>query len=378
VSAEVSASEPDVAVVAVFPAREAAPIQVASKPVFGNKHERIELSEDVAAYSVGQMSSEFRTGPGEAGTIVFNGPEGASQRAVAIISMRWPSCGGDKMTVAMTAAVIRHLILIVAFTLATSARAERFEADYSVVFFVNPSGDDSRDCRSEAAPCRTMQQAYRRARREYDFAKGGCTIKLADGVYTDGLTTTGTLVGTHLCQVIGNPANREAVIVQPPPGSAAFDIQDLAMISVMDLTIQGERIIGFYGRQFVIVDIARIKFGPMPDGIAVSMDHQAGANLVGHFSIDGEMVAFLTANRLSRFHVAGGVSISVKKPVNIHYFVMSYQNSLVEFGGEVQLKNSQFISGQQYRAYQHGIINTNGLVLPGTIAGQAALGGQAY
>jgi hypothetical protein len=211
-----------------------------------------------------------------------------------------------------------------------------------------------------------------------DFTGGHCTIKLSDGVYTDGLTMTGTLVGMHLCHVVGNPANREAVVVQPPAGSAAFDIQDLAMISVMDLTIQGERMTGFYGRQLVVVDIARIKFGPMPDGIAVSMDNQAGANLVQDFFIEGDMMAFLTANRLSRIHVAGGVSVSVKKPVNIHYFVMSYQNSLVDFGGDVRFKNSQFISGQQYRAFWNDIINTNGLVLTGTIAGQAAMGGQAY
>src|SRR5262245_26315302 len=85
VSAEVSASEPNVAVVAVFLAGETAPIKVVSKPVFGNKRERIELSADVPAYGIGQMSFEFRIGPAEPGTIVFNGPEGASERAVTII-----------------------------------------------------------------------------------------------------------------------------------------------------------------------------------------------------------------------------------------------------------------------------------------------------
>src|SRR5262249_53346107 len=163
--------------------------------------------------------------------------------------------------------------------------------------------------------------------------------------------------GTHLCYVVGNRANRGEVIVQPAPGSAA---------------------IGFSGRQLAVVDIARVTFGSMPDGIAVSMTDQAGANLAGDFSIDGDMLAFLAANRLSRIHVGAGASISIKKPVNIHYFVMSYQNSLIDFGGELKFKNSQFVSGRQYRAYWNGIVNTNGLVLPGNIAGEAAMGGQAY
>jgi hypothetical protein len=50
----------------------------------------------------------------------------------------------------------------------------------------------------------------------------------------------------------------------------------------------------------------------MRDGIAVTMDDQAGANLVGDFFIDGDMIAFLTANRLSWIHLAGGVLISGK------------------------------------------------------------------
>jgi len=274
--------------------------------------------------------------------------------------------------------VISRFIWIVALTLATSAHADRIRPDGNVIFFVSPTGDDNRDCRSEAAPCRTMQNAYGRTRPDYDFTGRSCTIKLSDGVHTQGLMMAGKLVGTHLCYVVGNPANRGGVIIQPAPGSAAFDIQDLAMISVMDLTIQGERIIGFSGRQLVVVDIARVTFGSMPDGIAVSMTDQAGANLAGDFSIEGDMLAFLAANRLSRIHVGSGASISVKKPVHIRYFVMSYQNSLIDFGGELRFKNSQFVSGRQYRAYWNGIVNTNGLVLPGNIAGEAAMGGQAY
>src|SRR5262249_14900556 len=118
--------------------------------------------------------------------------------------------------------------------------------------------------------------------------------------------------------------------------------------------------------------------GSMPDGIAVSMGDQAGANLVGDFCIKGDISGFLAASHLSRIKVAPGVSINVKKPVNIQYFAMSYTNSLIDFGDGVQFKNSEFISGGQYRAYWNGIINANGLVLPGNIQGHAAFGGQAY
>jgi len=86
-TAYASASEANVAVVAVFLAGEPIPIKVVSKPVFGNKRERIELSVDVPAQGVGQMTFDFRIGPGQPGTIVFNGPEGASDRAVTVISI---------------------------------------------------------------------------------------------------------------------------------------------------------------------------------------------------------------------------------------------------------------------------------------------------
>lgn len=271
-----------------------------------------------------------------------------------------------------------HFILIFALTLATAVHAERIRADGNVEFYVNPTGDDSRDCLSEAAPCRTMQRAYGRAYSEYDFVGSGCVIKLSDGIHTNGVRMTGTLVGAHICHVVGNPTDRRRVIVQPAPGTAAFDIQDLAMISVTDLTIQGDGIIGFFGRQLVVVDIARVTFGSMPDGIAVSMTDQAGANLVGDFCIDGDMSAFLSANHMSRIKVAAGVSINMEKAVKIQYFAMSYTNSIINFGGAVQFKNSKLISGQQYRTYWNGIINTNGLVLPGNITGEAALGGRAY
>jgi hypothetical protein len=271
-----------------------------------------------------------------------------------------------------------HSVLIAALTLASSAHADRIKVSGEIFFFVDPAGNDDRDCRSEAAPCRTMQTAYARARRDYDFTGAHCNIKLSDGVHTEGLAMTGTLVGTHLCHVIGNLENREAVIVQPPPGSPAFNIQDLAMISVMDLTVQGDSIIGFYGRQLVVVDIARVKFGPMPNGMAVSMVDQAGANLVGDFSIEGDMVGFLSANSMSRINVATGASIDVKRPVDIRYFVMSYQSSLVEFNAGVTLKEAELVKGQQFLASWGGIVNTNGLALPGSVPGITQFGGHVY
>jgi hypothetical protein len=126
------------------------------------------------------------------------------------------------------------------------------------------------------------------------------------------------------------------------------------------------------------MDIARVKFGSMPNSIAVSVADQAGANLVGDFWIDGDMVGFLAANSLSRINVANGVSISVKKPIDIQHFALSYQGSLIEFRREVKLKDSQLVRGQQFIANSGGIINTNGVVLPGNIAGETRLGGQVY
>lgn len=78
VKAFVSATEPNVAVVAVFRSGQPTPVALVSKPVAGNQRESIDVSAEIPGAGSTPLYLDFRIGPGRAGTIVFNGPEGAS------------------------------------------------------------------------------------------------------------------------------------------------------------------------------------------------------------------------------------------------------------------------------------------------------------
>ena len=86
VVAYASSAEPNEAVIAVFLAGSKLPLALASKPIADNRREKIELSIDIPSVE-GQLELEFRVGPGQPGTIVFNGPENAPERAVTVVTV---------------------------------------------------------------------------------------------------------------------------------------------------------------------------------------------------------------------------------------------------------------------------------------------------
>jgi hypothetical protein len=86
VVAYASSAEPNEAVVAVFLAGVKSPLALASKPTADNKREKIELSVNIPKVA-GQLDLEFRVGPGQPGSIVFNGPENAPERAVTVVTV---------------------------------------------------------------------------------------------------------------------------------------------------------------------------------------------------------------------------------------------------------------------------------------------------
>jgi hypothetical protein len=87
VKAYVSAPQPNVAVIAVFLAGQKAPIGLASKPVSGDRRELVELNVDMDAPKSPVLSFEFRIGPEQPGTIVFNGPQGAPEPGKTTITI---------------------------------------------------------------------------------------------------------------------------------------------------------------------------------------------------------------------------------------------------------------------------------------------------
>jgi hypothetical protein len=265
------------------------------------------------------------------------------------------------------------------------AGSPRIRATQAVTFYVNPvscrdisrinCGDDANNCTSSMTPCLTMAGAYTRAQQDYDFAGHSCTIQLADGRHTSPANIAGSLVGTHLCYWLGNEKDRRAVVVNPPPGVPAFFVQDGAIAVIMHVRCEGERIICFAGRQFSIIDIAWVDFGPLPNGTAISVTNQSRINLGGDIWISGDANAFLTADDLSQITVGTNVPIVITRPVEITYFALSYKKALIELLNGAHFVNPQFVRGQQYIALWDGAIHTGGAVIPGTIAGAASVPG---
>jgi hypothetical protein len=86
VVAYASSEEPNEAVVAVFLGGGRSPVALASKPTSNNRREKIELSLDIPAVA-DQLVLEFRVGPARPGTIVFNGPTNAPERAKTVVTV---------------------------------------------------------------------------------------------------------------------------------------------------------------------------------------------------------------------------------------------------------------------------------------------------
>jgi hypothetical protein len=86
VVAYASSAQPNEAVIAVFLGGGKLPLAIASKPTAGNRREKIKLSLDIPKVA-DQLELEFRVGPGQPGTIVFNGPENAAKRVVTTVTV---------------------------------------------------------------------------------------------------------------------------------------------------------------------------------------------------------------------------------------------------------------------------------------------------
>src|SRR5262249_47880672 len=130
-------------------------------------------------------------------------------------------------------------------------QASRLRAAGVIQFYVSPNGsDDGNECLVQAMPCRTIQNAVLRAMNDWDFAgRGDPIIRLAPGTYEEGVSVAGQPVGAHTINIVGQQSDDEAqscsltqaqqVIVQAPTSRAAFDGQDLAILVVRCLTVQG-------------------------------------------------------------------------------------------------------------------------------------------
>lgn len=279
--------------------------------------------------------------------------------------MREYTCHIFQMGVGMTRLLIAIFCLL---PLAALGQRTSFTAD--TTFYVDPAGDDARDCRSAATSCKTMQATWTKVLRDYDTRGYEVFMQLADGVYTSGLNIVDQPLGVHLLQINGNctgtpyAANRSNVIVRPPSGTTAFWAQDTAILVVNCLRVEGAGVIGFQARQHVIMDINWIDFGPLSVGMKAT-DHSI-INFAGDNWISGGMSSFIQAFYHSHVRVTAGSTNIVKTPVSITYFVQSYSQSYVEFEGGSSFMNWQNVTGNPYYVWRGGAFAANGIPVPGS------------
>src|SRR5215813_7552948 len=255
--------------------------------------------------------------------------------------------------------------------------AQRLRA-HGQIFHVSPSGSNSNNDRlTQETPGQTIQYAVGHVMADWDFAwQGDPLIRLGPGIYSEGAVLAGQPVGAHTISIVGQQdsdpgqscslAQAEQVVIRAP-GRAAFYIQDLAIGAVRCLTLEGADSVGLVCRQTPASDIAFVKFGNSQSlGGGIHANENCSVNLGGTIWLGANIDTFLYANLMSRITVGGGVSIAALGNIQMTYFALSYQQSLLEFRGgasvvgPISAKNGSLV-------WRGGAMITNGLKLPGGV-----------
>jgi len=241
---------------------------------------------------------------------------------------------------------------------------QRNRATGPVIFHAGPNGSDiDNDCLSAANPC-TPQGALTVAKNNWDFAHSLCLIQLADGTYADRVSIAGQYVGIHVCDLLGkvdsqgNCIDRNAVVFDVPPGHVAFSVEDGMIAAIGCLTVTGGGV-GFYGRQFVILDIVDIDCGRL--SVCISGSLNTVVNTVGEIWISGDQDTFADAVLGSQFLL--NAQVVAKAPVTVTNLFLSYDKSHIELSGK-PIVNPDFLAGSVCIASKMGTISKNGTALP--------------
>ena len=198
---------------------------------------------------------------------------------------------------------------LVALLLASPAFAEST--------FVNPAGDDANDCLTAWTPCKTLQAAANKA-----GSVGH--VSIADGTYYGG-----THVLYHrMVNFTGNCLTPGAVVISSP-GAAAFTAQDHAILTAQCLDVVGDAgSIGFYSRQFAIIDAFHVRFGAM--NVHVIANEKSKINLQ-HETILGGASYHIMASGQSM--VIEGGPVSIGSGVGFYAWAWTGLQSLIMAGG---------------------------------------------
>jgi hypothetical protein len=259
---------------------------------------------------------------------------------------------------------------------AEGAAPTRTRVDAPLTLYVDPeigSDDPSNLCTSATSPCRTPQAAYRRIMDDYDHAGFLPTIQLADGDYESCINAFGVPLGAHLVNIRGHVGDASAVRMRPVRDGQCFVAQDLAILNIGHLSVEGG-VFGFVTRQHGGIDVGQVVLGNL--ATAFIAQSNSWMNIVRQIVVAGDHQVHWSATDLSRITIASNVTYSYQRPVQIGHFAAISGLSILECLGTLPLSGP--VTGKAYHVTGNSELRLNGNTMPGTIAGTVDTGGQVH
>lgn len=256
----------------------------------------------------------------------------------------------------------------------------RIRLNADLTLFVSTTGSNSNNGLTIGAPFLTIQKAMDVLYNNYDLNGFSCTIQLADGTYTSGVSAAGPMVGQKFgssITVAGNTASPLNVVINGGSGAVCIGSNNGSYISCKNMVLAGG-----YG-------LVASSGGQIAAGVGMSFGACAQSHIQCNYCgivILGNDYAISGAAVQSHITVTqGGVVIMNSTGLTC---TLSGTPSFSNFvfattGGNVLAQTIVFAgsgaTGSRYGASMNGVIQTNGggaNYLPGSIAGTLTTGGQ--
>lgn len=229
---------------------------------------------------------------------------------------------------------MKKLLALLFCLFATSAYADG-------TYYVATTGNDSNDCLSAEAPCRTWQHAF-------DLCSLGsiCNVNVADGVYEE----TPSINYYKMIGVTGNCADFTAVTLV-----GLFTAQDHSIAGLTCAQVKG-----VYTRQFAIMDYSFVTFSDNPGGMHVLATEMSKINcLTNDYSAGSATYHFAATDKST---IMASCTMTVIGTQNFSAFGYAIQQSLINASGGV---STGINTGTKCLLGDSSII-ANGNILPGS------------
>lgn len=251
-----------------------------------------------------------------------------------------------------------------------------WKPDTGQTFFVDPvNGNDGNDGLAAGAgnAFLTIQAAVDNIHKNYDAENSPPQIQLQDGLHDvgDECFINYVLRGSAEFFIIGNLGTPSSVVVSCNAGGTCFSCQEPATVTLshMTLTTTGNGSTGVFCRQMTTVDLDNIIFNSFPLGIFISITTHGSCNFLGDMASTGNASSAITVG--DNAHLSCTSFTWTASAAAIDFFMEVTNNSVVEAG---MTFTDLGVVGQKYVVANLSILNQNGSVFPGNIAGTPVAG----